>query len=373
MQSNVEANTPRSPVPRRKTPPRGGFSSGAVLPELTDREHEVLGAVIDSFVRSATPSGSRKLVREYEFGVSSATIRNAMADLERKGLLMHPHTSAGRLPTDLAYRYYVDHLMRRRPMDAERQRVRAELEDAYVGGVDDILAKAVRVLTLLTGELGLAVGPVLAGATLRRIELVRVSAEKVLIVLTLESGLVRTVYVDVESVLPRETLQALSSALSERLSGDTLREITRTLRQRLGDLHLDAPGAQEMINIFVQGGQEIFEWARTESDIHLGSPTVLAGQPEFTEGDRLRSLLKLTERRELLAEVLGDRKSKGAHVTIGQEHGQPELDSLTIVTANYEVGNLQGTVGVIGPTRMPYDKVVSLVDWTSEMLTRLTP
>ena len=128
------------------------------------------------------------------------------------------------------------------------------------------------------------------------------------------------------------------------------------------------------MNIFVHSGPDIFEWARREREIHLGSAAALTEQPEFTTSERLRELLLLTERRELLASVLGDRGgSDGPHVTIGAEHGQPELEDLTIVTANYAVGSLQGTVGVIGPTRMPYDKVVSIVDWTSDLLTRLTP
>ena len=174
--------------------------------------------------------------------------------------------------------------------------------------------------------------------------------------------------------MPRATLQAVSQALNERLAGSAISEIQATLRERLGDLSFHNRGAQELMNIFVHSGPDIFEWARREREIHLGSAAALTEQPEFTTSQRLRELLLLTERRELLASVLGDRGgSDGPHVTIGAEHGQPELEDLTIVTANYAVGSLQGTVGVIGPTRMPYDKVVSIVDWTSDLLTRLTP
>ncbi|WP_419937734.1 heat-inducible transcriptional repressor HrcA [Candidatus Palauibacter sp.] len=345
------------------------------LPTLTERERAVLAAVIDSFIRTAAPAGSRRIGKEYALGVSPATIRNTMADLERKGLLTHPYTSAGRLPTDLAYRYYVDALMR---WGSIRQRDRAtierELADADTGGVEDLVGKAARVLSLLTGELGLAVGPTLATATLERLELVPLSSEKVLLVFTIESGVVRTVYVDVTTRVPRETLQAVSRALNERLAGSAISEIQATLHERLGDLSFNNRGAQELMNIFVHSGPDIFDWARREREIHLGSAAALTEQPEFTTSQRLRDLLLLTERRELLASVLGDRGgSDGPHVTIGAEHGQPELDDLTIVTANYVVGSLQGTVGVIGPTRMPYDKVVSIVDWTSDLLTRLTP
>ncbi len=345
------------------------------LPTLTERERAVLAAVIDSFIRTAAPAGSRRIGKEYALGVSPATIRNTMADLERKGLLSHPYTSAGRLPTDLAYRYYVDALMRWGSIrKRDRATIERELADADAGGVEDLVGKAARVLSLLTGELGLAVGPTLATATLERLELVPLSSEKVLLVFTIESGVVRTVYVDVTTRVPRETLQAVSQALNERLAGSAISEIQATLHERLGDLSFNNRGAQELMNIFVHSGPDIFDWARREREIHLGSAAALTEQPEFTTSRRLRDLLLLTERRELLASVLGDRGgSDGPHVTIGAEHGQPELDDLTIVTANYVVGSLQGTVGVIGPTRMPYDKVVSIVDWTSDLLTRLTP
>ncbi|MDE2944975.1 MAG: heat-inducible transcriptional repressor HrcA [Gemmatimonadota bacterium] len=345
------------------------------LPTLTEREQAVLAAVIDSFVRTAAPAGSRRIGKEYALGVSPATIRNTMADLEGKGLLTHPYTSAGRLPTDLAYRYYVDALMRWGSIRKRDQaKIERELGDSDTGGVEDLMGKAARVLSLLTGELGLAVGPTLATATLERLELVPLSSEKVLLVFTIESGVVRTVYVDVATRVPRATLQAVSQALNERLAGSAISEIQATLRERLGDLSFDNRGAQELMNIFVHSGPDIFEWARREREIHLGSAAALTEQPEFTTSRRLRELLLLTERRELLASVLGDRgESDGPHVTIGAEHGQPELEDLTIVTANYAVGSLQGTVGVIGPTRMPYDKVVSIVDWTSDLLTRLTP
>ena len=345
------------------------------LPTLTERERDVLAAVIDSFVRTAAPAGSRRLGKEYALGVSSATIRNTMAELEGKGLLTHPHTSAGRLPTDLAYRYYVDALMRWGGIRArDRAKIELVLGDADAGGVEDLMVKAARVLSLLTGELGLAVGPTLATATLERLELVPLTSEKVLLVFTIESGVVRTVYVDVSTRVPRATLDAVSRALNERLAGLTISKIQATLRERLRDLSFRDRGARELMNIFVHSGPEIFDWARRERELHLGSAAALTEQPEFTASKRLRQILLLTERRELLATVLGERGgSDGPHVTIGTEHGQPELEDFTIVTANYSVGSLQGTVGVIGPTRMPYDKVVSIVDWTSGLLTRLTP
>lgn len=340
---------------------------------LTEREKAVLAAVIDTYIRTAQPAGSRRLGKEYELGVSPATIRNTMADLEGKGFLAHPHTSAGRMPTDLAYRYYVDALMARRRLPASQQaKIEKELASVESTAVEELMDRAARVLGLLTGELGLAVGPALASAVLERLELVPVSSEKALLILTLESGVVRTVFVDLPTVLPRETLAALASALNERLAGSTLAEIRDGLRDRLRDLSLDGEGIRELVNIFVQSGPDIFDWAARDRDLHLGHASVLAEQPEFTSGERLKALLELTERRELLASILGERDGGEApQITIGGEHGAPELEDLTLITANYSVGKLQGVVGVIGPTRMPYQKVVAIVDCTSTLVSKL--
>jgi heat-inducible transcriptional repressor len=341
---------------------------------LTEREKQVLQAVVDAYIDSAEPAGSRRIVRQFELGVSPATVRNTMADLESKGFLTHPHTSAGRMPTDLAYRFYVDELMGRRNLSAGQ---RARLEKELVGAsppneLESLVQRAASVLGLLTGELGLSVGPLLAAAVLRRLDLVPVHSEKALLVLTLESGVVRTVYVDLPTALPPETLGAISAVLNERLAGETLREIHGTLTERLRDIRLPDPSASDFVNIFVQSGPEIFEWALSGQDVHLGSVSVLADQPEFNSGERLRALMELTEKRELLASVLHGRgTTDGTQITIGAEHGTPELAGLTIVTAAYSVGQLEGVVGVIGPTRMRYEKIVAVVDTTSSLVSSL--
>jgi len=345
------------------------------LEALTERERAVLQAVVESYIQTAEPAGSRRLVQQYDFGVSPATVRNTMSDLESKGLLTHPHTSAGRMPTDLAYRYYVDGLMDRRDLtrSQEAQIERELIRDSADSELEVLVRRAASVLGLLTGELGLAVGPILAAAVLRRLDLVPIDSKKALLVLTLESGVVRTVYVDIPTALPASSIRAVATVLNERLSGNTLRDINSTLPERLRDVQLPDGSATEFMNIFVESGPEIFDWAVKNDDLYLGSTSVLAGQPEFTSGDRLRRLVELTERRDLLASVLGARGlARGPQITIGEEHGEPEFAELTIITATYKVGHVEGVVGVIGPTRMPYEKVVAFVDCTSSLVSRLT-
>lgn len=343
---------------------------------LTEREEGVLEAVIRAYVETAEPAGSRTVAKRFGLGLSPATIRNTMADLEEKGYLFHPHTSAGRVPTDLAYRYYVDSMMTPvRLTAAERRLLRRELEEAEsTPALERLIRHAAQVMGLLTGELGMALVPRLDEAILERLELVAISSEKILLVLTLKSGVIRTVYVDLPGSVPPEALVSVTMVLNERLAGRTLQEIRRTLPDRLRDA---APGddaaATELLNIFIQGAEEYFESPDlTGAEVHLGRTSVLANQPEFSSGSSLKSLIELTERQDLLATVLGAREHDRAFkVTIGGEHSQPELSTFTLVTSEYRIGNLSGVLGVIGPTRMAYEKVVAIVDSTSNLLTEL--
>jgi heat-inducible transcriptional repressor len=342
--------------------------------DLTDRERQVLEAVIRTYVDTAEPAGSRTVSRRYDLGVSAATVRNTMADLEEKGYLLHPHTSAGRVPTDLAYRFFVDRLMHPpRLSPADRASIARELDVAGTSAVERLVRQATRALSLISNELGVALAPRLEAATLEKIELLQVSSNKVLMVATVRSGVVRTVYVDLPVEVPAETLMTLTVVLNERLAGLTFREIQTSLPERLRDTRADEQGAAELLNIFVQSGAELFDIAEFGgSAIHLGNASVLAAQPEFESGESLKSLIQLTERRDLLADVVGNRDHRGQlQITIGGENPTSELSDFTLVTAEYRVGGLKGVIGVIGPTRMPYEKVVAIVDYTSSMVSRV--
>ena len=343
---------------------------------LTEREHEVLEAVIRTYVETAEPAGSRMVARRSGLGISPATVRNTMSDLEEKGYLFHPHTSAGRVPTDLAYRLYVDVLMcRTRLTPVEELAIRRELAAGAGEGaaVEQLVRRAAQVVGLLTQELGVAMAPRLDEAVLERLDLVPLSEGKVLLVLSLRAAGVRTIYVDVPAVISPATLEAVGRVLNERLGGLTLAEIRATLPARLRDtLPSDRVGEAELLNVFVQSADEWFAApARGDADLHLGRASVLAEQPEFASGERLRALIELTERRDLLKRVVGGRAAGGLNVTIGVEHDDPALANFTLVTSEYRSGDLKGVIGVIGPTRMPYERVVALVDTTSTLISEL--
>ena len=342
------------------------------LPELSERERRVLEAVIQSYVETAEPAGSRTLTRRFGLGVSPATIRNTMSDLEEKGFLFHPHTSAGRIPTDMAYRVYVDSLTRVAPVSSPDHARLSEHLAAGGSAIEAILRRAAQSLGILTQELGVALSPRFEEAVLERLELVRLSSERILVVLTLKGGAMRTIFVEVRGEVADRALAEVSSVLNDRLAGLTLREVRLSLGERLRDAS-GAAGSAELLNIFVEEGEQLFDLSSApDEDVVLGQASMLADQPEFASGERMRQLIELTETRHHLAELLRRRSLvPGLSITIGNEHGDPRLDQFTVVTAAYHAGSVSGVIGVIGPTRMSYDKVISLVSHTSRLVSEL--
>ena len=343
------------------------------FPELSDRERRVLEAQNQSYVETAEPAGSRTISRRFGLGVSPATIRNTMSDLEEKGYLYHPHTSAGRVPTDVAYRLYVDSLMRVAPIaSSDRDMLKEQLASTGGSTIEAILRRAAQSLSVLTQELGMAVGPRLDQIVLQRLELVRLSSERLVLVLSLQGGAVRTIFVEIGEQIADNALMEVSVVLNERLAGLTLREIRASLAARLRDAK-SGSGTHELLNIFVQERDSIFDDPlKHDESLVLGQTSVLAEQPEFASTDQMRRLLALTESNEHLTELLRRRHvNPGVSITIGNEHGDPRFENFTIVTSEYRAGSLAGVIGVIGPTRMPYEKVIAVVTHASRLVSDL--
>jgi heat-inducible transcriptional repressor len=340
-------------------------------PNLSPRELKVLEAVIEEYVATAEPAGSQTLAKSYGLGVSSATIRSTMSELEAKGYLFHPHTSAGRIPTDLAYRLYVDHLLHRRKVAkvsvGERNTLAAELPGQRTA-VEELLGRAAQVLGVLTQELGVAVAPALEEVVLEQLDVAQVASDRVLLVFRLRSGAVRTIFVQARAQLAPGAAEEVTRILNERLAGNTLREIRATLAERLRDTGR-TDGQRELLNIFLEEGDDIFALSSAaDASVVLGNATGLAEQPEFVTAPRMRELLTLTEKRDILRDALEVRRAQGLSISIGGEHDDPRLAGFTLVTSTYHAGGLAGVIGVLGPTRMPYDKIIGLVQHTSRLV-----
>src|SRR3954463_9344609 len=250
--------------------------------ELSRRERSVLEAVIRTYIETAEPAGSRTLSQRSGLGVSPATIRNTMSDLEDKGFLFHPHTSAGRIPTHKAYRSYVDALMAHAAMptvaetDRLAEQIGATAGRAGTSPIESILRRAAQTLGVLTQELGVALGPRLGLSVLRRLDLVRVSSDRLLLVLTLEGGVMRTVFVEVPGEIADIALTEVTTVLNERLAGLTLEQIRTSLAERIRDSSATI-ASSELMNIFVQEAESLFDSATMgEANVVLGQASLLA-------------------------------------------------------------------------------------------------
>jgi heat-inducible transcriptional repressor len=317
------------------------FQPMPVPEQLSERELRVLEAVVQTYIETAEPAGSQTIARRFGLGVSPATIRNTMSELEDKGYLFHPHTSAGRIPTDRAYRIYVNKIMRLAPPTNEaRETLRSGLSGSRNAVVELVL---------------------------ERLELVSVSSERLLLVFNLRSGVLRTIFVEVPARVSVEAVQEVARVLNERLAGLTLLRIRETIGERLRDAAIPS-GETALLNIFVAEREEIFDLSNETGSVVLGSAQMLADQPEFASNSRMRDLLRLTEGHDLLKQALASRRRLGLSITIGSENPDTRLSDFTLVTSSYQAGQLKGVIGVMGPTRMPYDKIIGLVEHTSRMV-----
>ena len=310
--------------------------------QLTERELRVLEAVVQTYIETAEPAGSQTIARRYGLGVSPATIRNTMSELEEKGYLFHPHTSAGRIPTDRAYRVYVNEIMRLAPLSEEARRfLQAEIKGSR-NIVDEILRRAAQVLGVLTQELGVAVAPALDEMVLERLELVQVSSERLLLVFNLRSGVVRTIFVEVPARLSAESVIDVARVLNERLVGahpaQHPQHAARAAARRRG-ARAAAGSCSTSSSPSARRSSSCWD---EQNAVVLGSAQMLAEQPEFASNTRMRDLLRLTEGRDLLREALASRRQTGISVTIGGENPDTRLSDFTLVTASYKAGALRG-------------------------------
>ena len=332
---------------------------------LSQREKAVLQSLIDYYIATAKPVGSRLIANKYKLGVSPATVRNTMQDLEEMGLVTHPHTSAGRVPTDRGYRLYVDTMIEPEELtNSEERQIKSEILVDYAA-VENLLEQTSRVLGLISNQLGVTIAPRFDQGILTRINLIPVAEKKILVVLAVKHGLTRTVLLEAESNLKTETLEKTASILNERLCGLTLGEIKGSMEERLKEASNADP---KLIRIFLESSDNLLNFPETEQ-LHLGGTTNIVDQPEFKDREKLRSLIELIEEKRLLAELISAKGIKnGITITIGKEMERGEMESCSLVTSSYKAGKVAGTIGVIGPTRMRYAKLVSLVDYTAKLL-----
>jgi len=331
---------------------------------LSDREKQVLYNLITHYISSADPVGSRVIANRFSMGISSATVRNTLQDLEELGLVEQPHTSAGRVPTDRGYRLYVDYLLRPEELSAsEKELIRGSVLKSG-RGLSEILGQTSKILGEITHQLGVSIAPKFDRGVLKRLELIPITEERLMVVVVVESGLARSIIIEVETAYTERELRDIEQVLNERLSGLKLGEIRQTMAERLGDVK----GEGRLVKLLVDASHTIWTDDRSEG-IHLAGAQHLIQHPEFAEVSKISELLRLLENGPAINEFLNETGSEtGLVITIGQENRFLEVMNCSVVASSYRVGNISGTIGIIGPTRMPYSKLSSIVDYTARTI-----
>ncbi len=337
---------------------------------LSDRARTVLHYVVHDFIETATPVGSRFISKRHEdvLGLSSASIRNIMSDLEDLGFIGHPHTSAGRVPTDRGYRFYLDSLMHIEQVSPDEQQAIREGLDA-VQDMEEMLRESSRLIGKISRQLCVVTSPHLSSGVLEKLELVPITSSRILVVISIKSGLVRTIMMEVGVELNRGRLEELARRMNEKLGGLTLQEIRDTFVERMRDAQDEPTG---LIRLFIDSVDKLFLPPRTEK-LHIGGTEQLIEQPEFMNPKEFRSVVELINNEEFIIHVLQkhEEAAAGTQVTVGTENLDEKLKSYSLVTSTYAVGDITGSVGVIGPTRMQYNKMIPLVDYVARTISAM--
>ena len=336
--------------------------------DLDERNKRVLQAVIDSYISSGAPIGSTVLVRRYDFGLSSATLRNIMAELEELGYLTHPHTSAGRIPTDLGYRYYIDSLI---SIENDAEDIEDHLRQApsiHAGDLQELMEEASRFLAALSHCAGVVIAPSEPEGNYKHIEFVRLHGKQVLIIFVTNTGIVQNKLIELDENIQQQDLNYFSSYLDEELGQRSLAEIRQRLVEKMQEEKLVF---MHLMEETYRASQEVQE--RDTEKVYIGGASHILESPEFASVEKMRTLFKALEDKYKLLKLL-DRSvtAEGIKVFIGSENPFFEMQGCSLVVSNYKAGsNVVGTLGVIGPTRMQYKQVIHVVDYTAKLLSKL--
>lgn len=330
---------------------------------MESRKAEILRAIVEEYVETAQPVGSQTVARSRRLGVSSATIRNDMTVLERDGYLVQPHTSAGRIPTDLGYRYFVDHFTRHGGLPAPERRAVSDFFASAHQALEDLLHETSQLLSRVTDHAAVVVGPQPDAATVRSLQLVSLQPRVVLIVVVLSNGGVEKQVLHFDADVDDARIATATTALNDQLIGYPLTALPELRSSGDGDADVVARRARD----------ELAQYVATVEPLYVGGTSRIAAEQEsFATGESAARLLELLEHQVVVVSLVRDLLDQGITVRIGAENEIDELRDCAIVLAPYRIeGELSGTVGVLGPTRMDYQQTLAAVAAVSQQLGRL--
>ncbi|MCG8608743.1 heat-inducible transcriptional repressor HrcA [bacterium] len=334
---------------------------------LTDRENLILNCIVESYVQRAKPVGSRFLAKKYQLGISPATIRNVMNDLEEKGFLTQPHVSAGRIPTDKGYRHFVDRIKLVQFLSRNDRRIILENLRKDNVEAEEIFEKASQILGNISSQLGVVLEPRFQEGVFEKMELVPLADGKVLAVISIKSGLIKTIVMEVKADLSRDQLLGASRLINERLHGLALQKIRETIGARLGSVPDE--DHKNLILLIIKSSDRLFNFD-DQLDLHLGGTHNIVSNPEFSERKDTARILELIESKDRLLTHFSKINDEEIAISIGEENHSELFRNCSIISSRYKFGGIAGALGVVGPTRMHYPKIISLVEYMGRVLSQ---
>ena len=335
--------------------------------ELDNPKQLVLKAIIDDYIESAEPVGSRTLARKYDLGVSPATIRNEMADLEMLGYLRQLHTSSGRVPSSKGYRFYVDGLIPPKPVSDEEKVLIDRWYRTRVKRIDEVFVETAKIISEVTKNVALVLAPQMTHAAFRCLQFLPLDDHRVITVLMTDAGFIENKIVEMPDGATFADFQRMAQVINHNLAGHTLSSIEPPQLKQIEDEIADTPlyeSALEIIHRALDSGKR--------ERLYLGGTTQLLAQPEFHDVEKVKETLLVLEEESLMKDVLHAHMGEGLEVTIGQENEDSHFQDSSIITATYHLdGELLGTIAVLGPTRMEYAKAMSLLEYMNKNLTEV--
>ena len=345
-----------------------GKTMHSVGEELKERERKVLYLIVYYHIATGEPVGSRFLSKKLDLDLSPATVRNVMSDLEEMGFLRQPHPSAGRIPTDLGYRCYVDLLIKPRRRESTALR---SIRDRLLRGnltIDEVFQKTSRTLSSASQHLGLVLGPRTAGDSFKQLQFIRLGRKRALAVIVRDNNLIQNKMIELPEDWNQKELSTMSEIWNSHFSTRSVRKVRAELLELMAE---DKAEFERLMEIALELGRKALqEEEEREESLYLEGTANMLGWPEFASPDKLRRLIQAIEEKSRLMHLL-DRcmKSEGIQIFIGEETSVPELRETSIIAAPYQrEGRVIGVLGIIGPTRMEYSKVISIVEYTAESL-----
>ncbi|MBI3999580.1 MAG: heat-inducible transcription repressor HrcA [Candidatus Omnitrophica bacterium] len=333
------------------------------MDDLKERQKQVLQIIVSTYVKTVNPVGSRAIAEHYHNELSPATIRNEMHDLEERAYIAQPHTSAGRVPTDKGYRYYVDHLMSEPKVAPHVAALVAREYREQIDNIETLIERTSKIISTLSEQASLVVFPTFEELILKRIELASLGRQHLLVVWVTDSGLVQDQVMNMKEDIPAEELARISRFLNLELTGMLLAQVQPYLIEKFQHAQDSLRTLYQMAHAIVS---ESFPKTKQKRMAVEGSRYILE-QPEFQDWEKSRRLFIMLETKDVLSDlVCGNSDCSGVRVQIGFEHQCADIWDCSVVTAQYRVHQRTvGTLGVLGPRRMQYERVVSLVDYVS--------